>query len=638
MAVTFLMAGADRVAAAVTGEVYSTSLGKGLDFRLWIPNGVEVIKGVIHCPPSTGGDERPWVHQRIWQAMAVGHGFALMGTNYQEDDGGPTTGGKRVFDALAAFAAASHHGELAHAPLCLHGFSQGAGFAYSFAMKNPERSIAFFFTGNGKVAATSTDASRQVPGMLFVGSADTPRRIENSWNLFADGRSGLAGRNALWSFGKQWGVAHVKGDYEKLALAFFDAVIPLRYPAGQTPLAGPVVLNRLTESSGWLGDPLDPSLQSDLPTIASYAAYAGNAATAAWFPNQAIAQAWRGLSKRPATITLRRPCPRASLMHEPGESIPLACDAAGWPGVTKIEFYADAVKIAESLSPTGSVWNASWSGAGTGVHSIIALATGPDQKMRTSENATVFVGAVGHGQTGQLIASEGFDYPTGSLAGQDGGVGFAGGWQTDATNGQAASVVAGKLTCTDVYGSTLRTLGGGSHAEGLLAPSTGTRRRLTATLSAGVVYLGFLARSGAAKAGDGLYLYNDATHACDFRRNYYINWCLVDGGDTSEISASPESDARDRTDFVVLRLDLGSAPGNDVMRWYLNPPPGPDEPGLSVHGGIASGARSYAFNALRLISHSPGGMAMDELRIGRTYADVAVPIANLAGASSPAAR
>ncbi len=48
--------------------------------RLWIPDDVTVIRGVIVIGNGAGGDQRGQTAQLDWQALARAHGFALMGT------------------------------------------------------------------------------------------------------------------------------------------------------------------------------------------------------------------------------------------------------------------------------------------------------------------------------------------------------------------------------------------------------------------------------------------------------------------------------------------------------------------------------------------------------------------------------
>ena len=47
------------------------------DTRLWIPNDVTVIRGVIILGNGAGGDQRNRTEETDWQALARAHGFAF---------------------------------------------------------------------------------------------------------------------------------------------------------------------------------------------------------------------------------------------------------------------------------------------------------------------------------------------------------------------------------------------------------------------------------------------------------------------------------------------------------------------------------------------------------------------------------
>ena len=51
------------------------------DTRLWIPNDVTVIRGVMVLANGANGDQRGRTAELDWQAFARAHGFALMGTH-----------------------------------------------------------------------------------------------------------------------------------------------------------------------------------------------------------------------------------------------------------------------------------------------------------------------------------------------------------------------------------------------------------------------------------------------------------------------------------------------------------------------------------------------------------------------------
>jgi hypothetical protein len=73
----------------------------------------------------------------------------------------------------------------------------------------------------------------------------------------------------------------------------------------------------------------------------------------------------------------------------------------------------------------------------------------------------------------QLLAYEGFDYTTGSaIAGSDGGMGFAGGWDETQGSNLSSAVEAGSLQYVDRLGNVLQTSGGKANFSGETGTST----------------------------------------------------------------------------------------------------------------------------------------------------------------------
>jgi hypothetical protein len=119
--------------------------------------------------------------------------------------------------------------------------------------------------------------------MLFVGGKDLAFRNHTINGLFAVNRRG----GALWALAEEPGVAHVVGKSRDVSLVFFEDVLRLRLPPGQSALA------RLEEKSGYLGDftartfaPLGDGRAPGHPT--------------AWLPTERVARAWQSMVTSPA--------------------------------------------------------------------------------------------------------------------------------------------------------------------------------------------------------------------------------------------------------------------------------------------------------------------------------------------------
>jgi len=265
------------------------------EFRLWVPNDVRVLQGVVVLMPGSNGDGRPEVADTIWQSFATRHQLALIGCRFTdkphdqgfiEDYVDVARGsGQALLDALAGLAADARRPELAAAPMLLWGMSAGGEFNYEFTNWKPERVIAFVVNKGGiYYSALTARAARNVPGILFTGEKDLESRISTITGLFAVNRRG----GALWALAQEPGAGHIVGRSRDLALIFFADVLALRV-AGTTPSAdGQRTLRPLVEREGFLGDIRSKTFQP-----AANAAAPGG--LTAWLPTAAVARAWQAL-------------------------------------------------------------------------------------------------------------------------------------------------------------------------------------------------------------------------------------------------------------------------------------------------------------------------------------------------------
>ncbi|HKU44168.1 MAG TPA: hypothetical protein VJR89_38670, partial [Polyangiales bacterium] len=125
------MASGVRAELATADVTYAE---RSLGVRAYWPDGLDVIRGVLVFTGGQAsggsGDTRAVVEQRFFQRFAESTGFALLGNqftgSYTDASNGP---GQALLDALAALGDKTGHPELAHAPLLLHGFSNGGYFS-----------------------------------------------------------------------------------------------------------------------------------------------------------------------------------------------------------------------------------------------------------------------------------------------------------------------------------------------------------------------------------------------------------------------------------------------------------------------------------------------------------------------------
>ncbi len=276
------------------------------EFRLWVPDEPDTIKGVLVAVHGSNLDSRPWVKQAswkrfaesrkldvsasYWQGLALRHGLALLGCNLTDkphenmfieeyckvDEGS----GQALLDALTELAGQSGRPELSDAPLAFWGISAGGQFNYEFACWRPERTITFVLNKGGVYyTALAPQAAREVPGILFIGEKDSPFRNGIINGIFSMNRRA----NALWALTVEPKGVHEAARSLEMSEVYFDEVIPLRLPREPRGALRPLRLE-----NGYLGD-------LDTLTYAPYDEEKAKEGPAAWLPTEKTAQAWQAV-------------------------------------------------------------------------------------------------------------------------------------------------------------------------------------------------------------------------------------------------------------------------------------------------------------------------------------------------------
>lgn len=248
---------------------------------------------------------------------------------------------------------------------------------------------------------------------------------------------------------------------------------------------------------------------------------------------------------------------------------------------------------------------------------------------RPRKTLVAFVAALGAmfplGATqADTIAYEGFDYDTGTLAGQDGGDGFSGAWGPVSAAG-TINVVAPGLEAGD-----LPTTGNAVY----LNPTSGTTtslRSLTDAFGADgtTTYISFVAHQEVGNRFFGLALFNNGAERLLIGSSSNPNWGITTpsglGGHTAFSSTGKIAD-----DPVLLVLRIDSVVGNDTLRLYVLPEPTENEP---VSASATMTAHNLgSINQLRLgagfadAGNPTSKGSIDEIRIATTWEDaLAIP-------------
>ena len=250
------------------------------DFRIWINDSTDTLRGIYWFMHPNNGDSRNIVTDTAYQNLAQGQNFAVLGAhifNMHMDTGI----GDAVIAAMDSFAILSEHQELSFIPFFINGYSWGGQFAYHFTKWKPERIVGFITQKGGYHDTTNAELAIQVPALMIVGENDLDYRIENLTNIFLNHRP----EGAKWILAKEPGAGHSLVTDFSFLNSFFNTVVNLRIP-NNTNLFEPIILNSLSDSIGWLGN-------QDTYTIGSWECYNSNKDSSSWFPSRLLGEKWQ---------------------------------------------------------------------------------------------------------------------------------------------------------------------------------------------------------------------------------------------------------------------------------------------------------------------------------------------------------
>ena len=294
LAVLLLAAGPGRATMLETtvppaeGEKY-----KSAAFRLWLPDGVKFVRGIIVRQHGCGRNGIDHADDVQWQALARKWDCALLGSHFVPqkecaDWFDPARGSERAFFvALKTFAAQSKHPELADAPWAIWGHSGGALWATHLLNRHPDRVIAVF--ARSQTLTTIDPKGLAVPVIFNYGEQEKTGRFasvhKNSTTAFSTYRP----KGALWAIAVDPKSSHDCRNSRQLAIPFFDAVLARRLPPVPAK-PGPVALKPMDPAAGWLGNP-------ETFAVAPVGRYTGDPAKASWLPDESVAKKWQEYCK-----------------------------------------------------------------------------------------------------------------------------------------------------------------------------------------------------------------------------------------------------------------------------------------------------------------------------------------------------
>jgi hypothetical protein len=307
-------------------------------FRLVVPEGLPVVRGILVVGPYAGGDSRDY-HQQVWYREFMHlHGFAFLGAKdfYLHDY-------KVMQNALKRFAVDSRHPELVHAPYAATGFSAGGGFTRRLLKEVPDRVIAAVVVGSTLKLSGIMAAHEGTPVCIINGEHEGNGMAALLEPVLAEHRP----KGALWGWMAVPGVGHEFAGQEVLSMPILDAAVRLRYPAEGDVRKGPVKLKPVDSRSGWVTD--NTTWKSGLTKITAARDFKGDVAKSSWLLNQDLAFVYRAYSTydRPLKITSPDPMSARSEVRDAGSSVAIVLDDSRFDGWKKLELYDGATKVSE---------------------------------------------------------------------------------------------------------------------------------------------------------------------------------------------------------------------------------------------------------------------------------------------------
>ena len=282
----------------------TNELQLGVTYRLWIPDGVKMLRGVIvhqhGCGVGSNKGAETAAQDLHWQALAKQWDSALLGPAYHQGEKDncrlwcdPRNGSDKTFlKCLSDLGAQSKHPELARVPWCLWGHSGGGFWASLMQTMYPERIVAIWFRSGtafstwekGEIPKPNIpEAAYGIPMMSNPGAKENgDKRFNGAWTGSLEMFKAYRAKGAFIGFAPDPRTSHETGDSRYLAIPFFDACLALRLPPKGSATQK---LQPVDPKQAWLAP-----LLGDKPVPA--AAYQGDAGESVWLPNAQVAKAW----------------------------------------------------------------------------------------------------------------------------------------------------------------------------------------------------------------------------------------------------------------------------------------------------------------------------------------------------------
>jgi len=274
------------------------------DYRLWIPDKVKAIRGVIVRQHGCGDDAAATglehANDLQWQTLAAKHQFALLGTKILSGDRPCESwalinygSGNAFLQALRGLAEKSRHLEIIDAPWVLWGHSGGSDWAAQMLQEYSTRTIAMVGMRCGGFTFFGSNPNLVGIPILFALGEKEPTADE-CLKLPQQVFSRYRQMNAVWAFAVEAKTGHESGETRFLSIPYLDAVIAERLDSKDGKLVP------IEAKQGWLGHPITHEIY---PTKN----YAGKPLEAVWLPNEEVARKWQEYVSTGKILPTRKP-------------------------------------------------------------------------------------------------------------------------------------------------------------------------------------------------------------------------------------------------------------------------------------------------------------------------------------------
>jgi hypothetical protein len=358
----------------------------GGTFRLTLPEGLAVVRGILVVGPYAGADSRAFYREVWYREFMHLHDFAFLGTH-----GVAMQNYKMMEHALKQFAADAKHPELVHAPYVATGFSAGGGFTRRLLLADPDKVIAAVIVSSTlklaimpTVPIRPTAAHLGTPVCVLNGEHEGGGIAELLEPVLAEYRP----KGALWGWMAVPGAGHEQVGQEVLAMPLLDAAVRRRYPADGDVRKRPVKLKAVDPKSGWIAD--NTTWKSGLTAITAAQDFKGDLARSSWLLNEDLAFIYRDYAtyNRPLKITSPHDGFALGMVLDTGSSVSIAVDDSRFAGWKKLQLYDGSNQVDElAMGPARFTVK----DLKTGYHAFSVLGTDGKGNIRPSNPVLVVV-------------------------------------------------------------------------------------------------------------------------------------------------------------------------------------------------------------------------------------------------------